>query len=177
MPPVDTVRTDRGVSGRKRDNATMQISARVDYALRALAELTVAWQKDPRQLEKAEALATRQQIPARFLEGILGSLRKAGLVFSQRGADGGYRLAKPPEEISVADVIRILDGPLGTVRSEAPEDAEYSGPAAHLRVVWVATRAALRSVLETTTLADIVAEQTSADIEELLKLPGVWDRR
>lgn len=155
----------------------MQISARVDYALRAMTELAVVWQDDPKRLEKADALATRQEIPARFLEGILGQLRKAGLIFSQRGAEGGYRLAKAPDEISVADVIRVLDGPLGAVRSEAPEDSEYSGPATHLRVIWVATRAALRSVLESTTLSDIVDGRTTPDIDSLLEMPGAWDRR
>jgi Rrf2 family protein len=155
----------------------MQISARVDYALRALSELAVVWQADPTRLEKGDALAARQEIPARFLEGILGQLRKAGIVFSQRGAEGGYRLAQRPEQISVADIIRVLDGPLGAVRSEAPEDATYTGPATHLRVVWVATRAALRSVLESTTLADVVAGRTTADIDALLSTPGAWDRR
>ncbi len=177
MRPSDTAALDGGIVRRKRDNATMQISARVDYALRALTELAVVWQQDPKRLEKADALATRQQIPARFLEGILGTLRKAGLVFSQRGAEGGYRLAKAPDEISVADIIRVLDGPLGAVRSEAPEDAEYAGPAKHLRTVWVATRAALRSVLETTTLADVVDGRTTPDVDALLDMPGAWDRR
>jgi len=166
-----------GIVRRKRDNATMQISARVDYALRALAELAVAWQENPTQLQKGDVLAARQDIPARFLEGILGQLRKAGIVFSQRGAEGGYRLARAPEEISIADIIRVLDGPLGAVRSEAPEDATYVGPAAHLRVVWVATRAALRSVLEQTTLADVVAGRTTPNIDTLLQTPGAWDRR
>lgn len=155
----------------------MQISARVDYALRALCELAVAWEEDPKRLVKADELATRQDIPARFLEGILGSVRKAGLVFSQRGAEGGYRLARDPQDISMAEVIRVLDGPLGAVRSEAPEDAEYAGPAAHLRVVWVATRAALRSVLENTSLADVVAGRTSPEVDALLETPGAWDRR
>jgi len=77
----------------------------------------------------------------------------------------------------VADIIRVLDGPLGAVRSEAPEDADYTGPAEHLRVVWVATRAALRSVLENTTLADIVAGRTTPDVDALLEMPGAWDRR
>jgi Rrf2 family protein len=155
----------------------MQISARVDYALRALTELAVMWQEDPARLAKGDTLASRQDIPARFLEGILGQLRKAGIVFSQRGADGGYRLARPPAEISVADIIRVLDGPLGAVRSEAPEDAQYRGPATHLRVVWVATRAALRSVLESTSLADVVAGRTTPDMDALLESPGAWDRR
>jgi len=155
----------------------MQISARVDYALRAMTELAVAWDEDATRLEKADALATRQGIPARFLESILGQLRKAGLVVSQRGAEGGYRLAGPPEAITVADIIRVLDGPLGAVRSEAPEDAVYAGPAEHLRTVWVATRAAMRSVLENTTLADVVAGRTTDQIDALLASPGAWDRR
>lgn len=155
----------------------MQISARVDYALRALTELAVAYEQDPARLEKADALASRQEIPARFLEGILGQLRKAGIVFSQRGADGGYRLARAPQDISLADVIRVLDGPLGQVRSEPPEDTVYRGPAEHLTVVWVATRAAVRSVLEQMTLADVVAGKTSKHVQQLLAEPGAWDRR
>lgn len=155
----------------------MQISARVDYALRALTELAVAWDDDPRQLVKSDVLAGKQDIPARFLEGILGQLRKAGIVFSQRGAEGGYRLNRAPSDITVADVIRVLDGPLGAVRSEPPEATFYEGPAEHLRVVWVATRAALRSVLEQTTLADVVAGHTNKNVERLLATPGAWDRR
>lgn len=155
----------------------MQISARVDYALRAMTELAVVWLEDPARLVKGDALASQQEIPARFLEGILGQLRKAGLVVSQRGADGGYRLAIPPDEITVADVMRVLDGPLGAVRSDAPEDTVYTGPAEHLRTVWVATRAALRSVLESMTLADVVAGRTTAEVDALLSTPGAWDRR
>ncbi|MEZ5185245.1 MAG: Rrf2 family transcriptional regulator [Candidatus Nanopelagicales bacterium] len=155
----------------------MQISARVDYALRAMSELALSWDTDPQRLQKADALAARQQIPARFLEGILGQLRKAGLVISQRGADGGYRLAIPPDDICVADIIRVLDGPLGAVRNEAPEDAVYTGPAEHLRAVWVATRAALRSVLENTTLEDVVTGHRSDAMATLLNTPGAWDRR
>lgn len=155
----------------------MQISARVDYALRALTELASIWNDDPERLEKADTLAGKQSIPPRFLEGILGQLRKAGIVFSQRGAEGGYRLAQSPEQISIADIIRILDGPLGAVRSEPPEDIHYLGAAEHLRVVWVATRAALRSVLEQITLADVVAGHLTDDVERLLASPGAWDRR
>lgn len=155
----------------------MQISARVDYALRAMAELALGWQEDPEQLHKADALAARQDIPARFLEGILGQLRKAGLVVSQRGAEGGYRLATPPEAISVADIVRVLDGPLGAVRGEAPEETEYSGPAEHLRSVWVATRAAMRLVLENTSLADVVAGRSTPEVDALLASPGAWARR
>ena len=155
----------------------MQISARVDYALRAMTELAVAWDEDRDRLEKADALATRQGIPVRFLETILGQLRRAGLVMSRRGAEGGYRLAVPPDLISVADIIRALEGPLGAVRSEPPEDVRYTGPAEHLRTVWVATRAAIRSVLETTSLADVVAGRTPAGVETLLETPGAWDRR
>jgi Rrf2 family protein len=166
-----------GIVGKKRDNASMQISARVDYALRALTELAVAWEEDPRQMLKGDWLAGRQDIPVRFLEGILGQLRRAGIVVSQRGADGGYRLAQSPADISVADVIRVLDGPLGAVRSEAPEDASYTGPAEHLRTVWVATRAAMREVLENTSVADVVAGHFTKDVEALIAVPGAWDRR
>ncbi len=155
----------------------MQISARVDYALRAMTELAVAYDEDPTRREKTETLASRQDIPPRFLEGILGQLRKAGLVVSRRGADGGYRLAKAPDEITVADIIRVLDGPLGAVRNDAPESVRYTGPAEHLRTVWVATRAAMRSVLENTTLADVVAGRTTEEMDDLLAAPGAWDRR
>ena len=166
-----------GIPRKKRDNASMQISARVDYALRAMTELAVAYDEDPTRREKTEVLAARQDIPPRVLESILGQLRKAGLILSQRGADGGYRLAMPPDEITVADIIRVLDGPLGAVRNDAPEAVTYTGPAEHLRTVWVATRAAMRSVLEKTTLADVVAGRTTDEMDDLLAVPGAWDRR
>ncbi len=130
----------------------MRISAKVDYALRATIELaTVA----PEQI-KGERLAAVQGIPHKFLENILADLRNGGLVASQRGADGGYRLARPPAEITVADVIRIVAGPIASVRGERPDAITYEGAAAPLREVWIELRTAMRGVLEQTTLADLV---------------------
>ena len=131
----------------------MQVNAKVDYALRALAELATA---DPGTM-KAEAISRAQGIPPKFLENILLELRRAEIVASQRGAEGGYRLAKPAEEISLADVIRAVEGPIATVRGARPEDVAYSGAATALRDVWIELRASMRGVLEETSLADLVA--------------------
>jgi len=131
----------------------MRVSAKVDYALRALAELAAA----PPGLMTAEQLASAQQIPPKFLESILSQLRGAGLVASQRGAVGGYQLARPAEEISIADVIRELEGPIATVRGVRPDELAYEGAAAGLRDVWLALRTHMRGVLEQTTLADIAS--------------------
>lgn len=154
----------------------MQVSARVDYGMRALAELAAAAQQG-NQLIKGEVLADAQGIPVKFLEGILSQLRRTGFVMSQRGADGGYRLARPAEQITVADVIRALEGPLAAVRGAPPEDTEYAGPAGHLRDVWVATRASMRAVLENVTLADITEGHLPEGAKVLLKEPGAWERR
>ena len=136
----------------------MRVSAKEDYALRAMTELAAA---SP-SLMTAEQLATAQKIPPKFLESILAQLRNGGLVASQRGAEGGYRLAKPPVEISIADVIRELEGPIATVRGVRPDELEYDGAAAGLRDVWLELRTHMRSVLEETTLADIAAAQRKA---------------
>jgi Rrf2 family protein len=130
----------------------MRVSAKVDYALRALAELAVA----PPGHVTAERLATAQAIPLKFLENILLELRRAEIVVSQRGAVGGYRLAKPAGEISLADVIRAVEGPIATVRGVRPEDVQYQGSAVGLREVWIDLRASMRGVLEETSLADLV---------------------
>ena len=130
----------------------MRVSAKVDYALRAMLELTAAG-----QLVKGEQLATAQGIPQKFLESILIDLRHAELVASRRGVEGGYTIARPAEGISVADVIRAVEGPIATVRGARPEDVEYVGAAAGLRPVWLDLRSAMRDVLEQTTLADVVA--------------------
>jgi Rrf2 family protein len=151
----------------------MQVSARVDYGTRALAELA----SRPGQLVTSEELAELQGIPVKFLEGILTQLRRAGLVLSKRGAEGGYRLARPAAEIAVADVFRALDGPIAAVRGMAPEDMDYPGAAEHLRDVWVATRAALRTVLEQVTLDDVVSGQLPDTARRLLAEPGAWERR
>jgi Rrf2 family protein len=136
----------------------MRVSAKVDYALRATAELAAA-QVDGDQAGpiKGERIATAQEIPLNFLENILLELRRSGIVASQRGAEGGYWLAKPAAEVTVADVIRAVEGPIATVRGSRPEEVAYTGAATALREVWIELRASMRGVLETTTLADLVA--------------------
>jgi Rrf2 family protein len=130
----------------------MRISAKVDYALRATIELAAA---APAQV-KGERLAAAQAIPRKFLENILADLRNGGIVASQRGAEGGYRLARPAAEITVADVIRVVEGPIASVRGERPDELEYEGSARPLRETWIELRTAMRGVLEQTTLADLV---------------------
>ena len=110
-------------------------------------------------LVTGEQLASAQKIPPKFLENILAQLRNGGLVASQRGAEGGYRLAKPAEEISIADVIRELEGPIATVRGVRPDELEYAGAAAGLREIWLELRAQMRGVLEQTTLADLITKR------------------
>jgi Rrf2 family protein len=132
----------------------MRVSAKVDYALRAIMELAAHTDG----LMTAEQLASAQKIPPKFLESILAQLRSGGLVASQRGAEGGYRLARPADEISIADVIRELEGPIATVRGARPDELEYVGAAAPLREIWLELRAQMRGVLEQTTLADLITK-------------------
>jgi Rrf2 family protein len=135
----------------------MRISAKVDYAIRAMAELAAA-----PGLVTAEQLASAQSIPPKFLESILSQLRSGGLVSSQRGSAGGYQLARPANEISIADVIRELEGPIATVRGVRPDELEYQGSAAGLRDVWLELRTQIRGVLEHTTLADLVHKKLNS---------------
>jgi Rrf2 family protein len=137
----------------------VRVSAKADYALRAAAELAAAERPGP---VKGEAISRAQAIPFKFLENILLELRHAGLVQSQRGAEGGYWLARPAEEISLADVIRAVEGPIATVRGQRPEEVSYEGVAAPLRDVWIELRASMRGVLETTTLADLVTRSAAS---------------
>jgi Rrf2 family protein len=153
----------------------VKVSAKADYAVRAGAELAAAEATD-RPL-KAEAIATAQGIPPRFLENILADLRHAGLVHSQRGTDGGHRLAKPAAEITVADVIRAVDGPLAAVRGERPEDVSYEGAAAPLQRVWIALRKSLREVVEHVTLADLATGRVPPAISEKADDPEAWVTR
>ena len=148
----------------------MRITARVDYAVRAALELAAV---APEALT-AERIATAQQIPVRFLQAILRDLQGARLVASQRGREGGYRLALPPGEISLARVMRVEQGFLADVRGERPEDLDYPGPAAALATVWVAARASYRQVLERVTLADVVAGKLPAHVDELVALEDAW---
>ena len=135
----------------------MRISAKVDYAIRAMAELAAA-----PGLVTAEQLASAQSIPPKFLESILSQLRSGGLVSSQRGSAGGYQLARPANEISIAEVIRELEGPIATVRGVRPDELEYAGAAAGLRDVWLELRTQIRGVLEQTTLADVVHKKLNS---------------
>jgi Rrf2 family protein len=148
----------------------MRVSAKVDYALRACAELAAA---DAGPV-KGERLAQAQEIPLKFLENILLDLKHAGLVQSQRGAEGGYWLSLPPAEISLAEVIRAVEGPIANVRGQRPELVEYSGPAAPLREVWIAVRANLRAVLEVVTLADLAAGRLPDDVAAIADDPDAW---
>ncbi|HEU4658351.1 MAG TPA: Rrf2 family transcriptional regulator [Capillimicrobium sp.] len=152
----------------------MRISARADYALRAAAELAAA---EPGRFVKGETIAAAQRMPHRFVENILGGLAHAGLVESQRGADGGYRLARPAQLISLADVIRAVEGPLATVRGAVPEAVDYHGHATALRDVWFAVRANLRAVAEHVSVADLAAGTIPARIAEIAADPDARRRR
>ena len=152
----------------------MRVSAKVDYALRAAVELAAAPAGEPM---KAEAIAEAQDIPRKFLDNILQSLRHAGIVDSRRGPEGGHLLARPAGDIRVADVMRALEGPLANVGGRPPEAIEFAGPAAALRDVWVALRVNLREVLEQVTLEDVATGQLPDAVEALTRAPGAWQRR
>ena len=152
----------------------MRVSAGVDYAVRAAVVLA---SQPTDRWTKGEAIAAGQGVSFRYCEQLLADLRRAGLVVSQRGAEGGYRLARPAGEISVADVIRAIDGPLGDVHGVAPEDVDYPEPATHVRDVWVATRSALRTLLEQVSLADVTAGRFGPGVTGLLDDPEAWERR
>ena len=151
----------------------MQVSARADYALRAASELARAKVEQTGPL-KGERIAAAQGIPKKFMENILLDLKHHGLVRTQRGASGGYWLAMPAEKITLADVIRAVEGPLANVRGEWPEDVEYAGAAERLREVWIAVRANLRAVLETVTLADLVEGSLPPAVHALTRNPEAW---
>ena len=152
----------------------MRISAKVDYAVRAAVELAAASDEKP---IKAERIATAQDIPLNFLENILGELRHAGIVRSHRGADGGFRLAKAPEEVTVADIIRAVEGPLASVRGGPPEETAYPGAAEVLPRVWIAVRANLRKVVEHVTVADVAGGRLPTAIDRLAEDPESWVTR
>lgn len=153
----------------------MRITAKADYAVRAAVELAAA---QPSGLPvKGEQLASAQDIPRNFLENILTELRRAGLVRTRRGAEGGYQLALAAEEITVADVLRAVEGPLAAVQGIQPQDLRYRGAAEHLPEVWVALRAGLRSVLEKVTLADIARAKLPKAVTAKTADPDAWERR
>ncbi|WP_227997986.1 RrF2 family transcriptional regulator [Nocardia australiensis] len=166
----------------------MHITARVDYAVRTLLEIARA----PRvgqagvtgvpvitaaAVVKADAIASAQAIPPKVLETVLAELRRADLVTSRRGPDGGYWLARPAAEISVADVIRAIEGPLASVRGQRPEDVKYPGAAQPLQRVWIALRVNIRAVLENVSIEDVAQDRLPGFVEALTEDPGAWTRR
>lgn len=148
----------------------MHISARADYAVRAAIHLASVSQGPT----KGHAIAAAQGIPAKFLEAIMTSLKTGGVVRSQLGPSGGFWLSRPADSISVADVIRAVDGPLASVRGQRPEDVEYAGTAEPLKAVWLAVRSSLREVLEHVTLADLAQGTLPADVARRAAQPDVW---
>jgi Rrf2 family protein len=152
----------------------MRISAKADYAVRAAIELATS--PDGRPV-KAERIATAQDIPLNFLENILGEMRHAGIVRSHRGADGGFRLAKPAERVTIADVMRAVEGPLATVRGGPPEESNYPGSASELPRVWIAVRKSLRQVVERVTVADVASGRLPKAVVKLSEDPEAWITR
>ncbi|MBF6499054.1 RrF2 family transcriptional regulator [Nocardia cyriacigeorgica] len=153
----------------------MHITAKVDHAVRTLLEIADA--AGTGAAVKAETIASAQRIAPKVLEGVLAELRRAGLVTSRRGPDGGYRLARPADAISIADVIRGIEGPLASVRGERPEDVRYPGAAEPLQRVWIALRVNIRAVLEDVSIADIADNRLPGFIDALTADPGAWARR
>jgi Rrf2 family protein len=158
--------------GRICENHGVRITAKADYAVRAAVEL--AAEEANGKPVKGEQLARSQHIPQNFLENILTELRRAGIIHSRRGAEGGYRLARPASEITVADVLRAVEGPLAAVQGVRPDELEYGGAARRLPEVWVALRASLRDVLEHVTIADIAKERLPAVVKERTRVKDAW---
>jgi Rrf2 family protein len=151
----------------------MRISAKVDYAVRAAVELAAAGEEPI----KGEAISDAQGIPLKFLENILGELKHSGIVASRRGAHGGYWLARPADEIALAEIVRAVEGPLATVRGQGPESLDYKGEAAPLQRVWIAVRANLRAVMDQVTLADVVSGELPEKVRELSEPAEAWSPR
>lgn len=152
----------------------MRISAKADYAVRAALELAASADGEP---VKGTKLAGAQKIPLQFLEQIMLELKRAGIVRTKRGASGGYWLATDPERVTVADVIRAVEGPLANIHDIPPEETSYLGPARRLRDVWIAVRVNLRAVLEEVTLADLEAGKLPESVAALIDQPGAWKGR
>jgi len=157
-----------------RENQNMHVTAKADYAVRAVVELADSSQESPR---KVDDVAQAQRIPVSFLENILTQLRSAGLVRSQRGPEGGYWLAKPAEELNLAQVIRAVEGPLVGIRGQRPEEMEYTGSAESLQQVWIALRANLRKVLERVTVADVAEGKLPREVIALTRKEEAWQTR
>jgi Rrf2 family protein len=152
----------------------MRVTAKADYAVRATVELVGSGAETPR---KVDEIAQAQGIPLSFLENILTQLRSAGIVRSQRGPEGGYWLAHPAAEVTLADVIRAVEGPLVGVRGQRPEEVAYGGSAESLQQVWVALRANLRKVLERVSVADVAAGKLPKEVIALTRGEDAWHTR
>jgi Rrf2 family protein len=166
---------DAGTRAQTCEDVGVRLSAKADYALRAGAELAAAAVLGTSLTR--EQIAKAQQVPATFLVRILTDLRHAGIVRSQRGAEGGYRLARDSAGITLADVIRAVEGPLAEIHGDPPQDTSYSGAAAVLREVWIALRATERRVLESVTLADVAGGHLPESVAELTRDPDAWKGR
>jgi Rrf2 family protein len=149
----------------------MRISAKADYAMRALLELAAT----DEELLKGDDISESQGIPIKFLEKIMSELKTAGIVFSQRGAEGGYSLVRPASEVTLADVMRAIEGPIAVVRDTRPENLEYEDPARGLTSAWVALRGSMRVVLESVTLASVLNEKFPPEVKALLDDPNSWE--
>jgi Rrf2 family protein len=152
----------------------VRVSAKADYAVRAMVELAASGEASP---VKGDLIAESQEIPLRFLENILAEVRHAGLVHSRRGMDGGYWLARPPGEITLADIIRSVEGPLASVRGEPADEISYSGAAKPLQEVWIALRANIRDILESTSLADVASDDLPDSVRQIVDQADVWQGR
>lgn len=148
----------------------VHITAKSDYAVRALLSLAAA---EP-SLVKAEVIAGEQALPRKFVEAILSDLRRAGLVRTQRGVDGGYGLARPAREITLGQIFRAVDGPLAEVHGLRPHETTGEGVSAHLPAVWIAVRAALRQVLDETTLAQVLSGRLPRQVRRMADDPAAW---
>ncbi|MER5455255.1 MULTISPECIES: RrF2 family transcriptional regulator [unclassified Micromonospora] len=151
----------------------MQISARGDYAVRAALSLAAAYPA----LLSTQTISAEQDMPRKFLEAVLADLRRAGLVRAQRGAEGGYALARPPREVTIGAVLRAVEGPLAGVRGLRPEETSYDGVAQHLPGLWVAVRASLRRVVDEVSLADVVGGRLPTHVRRLTTAPDAWEPR
>jgi Rrf2 family protein len=152
----------------------MHVTAKADYAIRAAVELVDSSEEWP---SKLDAVAQAQSIPPSFLENIFMQLRSAGVVRSQRGPDGGYWLARPPDELNIAHIIRAVEGPLVGVRGEPPEEIEYVGASESLQEVWIALRANVRKVLEHVTVADVAHGRLPKGVLALTRKDDAWESR
>ena len=157
---------------RGRNNGPVYISAKADYALRALVTLAKA-----ERPMTADALATSQELPVNYLEAVLLQLRRSGILTNQRGPDAGYRFRTPPTEITAADVLRAVDGPLAEVRGLRPEATSYPTDTAVIQELWVAVRAGLRRVLETVTIQNMADGRLPGPVRRMVDDPDSWASR